>query len=149
MLDGLSFPTLAGVARQSTVDFADGTASNASMVDGGDNRHRGDLGRHPPGANARQPGDGESSDDQFTSWGPWVNGLLTSALQEASILPGLNVATLPVSINYRDAASTVTVGQYTQIIGSGNVTVASNSTADAEGRQSTPMARSSARPWRS
>ena len=78
-------------------------------------------------------GTDESSDDQFTSWGPWVNGLLTSALQEASILPGLNLATLPVSINYRDAASTVTVGQYTQIIGSGNVTLASNSTADAEG----------------
>ncbi|MGA2702306.1 MAG: hypothetical protein ABSH35_14570, partial [Isosphaeraceae bacterium] len=55
-------------------------------------------------------------------------------MQAASYLPGLNLATLPVSINYRNAASTVTVGQYTQIIGSGDVTVASTSTADAEGQ---------------
>ena len=41
---------------------------------------------------------------------------------------------LPVSINYRNAASTVTVGQYTQIIGAGDVTVMSTSTADAEGQ---------------
>jgi hypothetical protein len=35
VLDGLSFPTLDAVVRQSTVDFADGTTSSASLVEGG------------------------------------------------------------------------------------------------------------------
>ena len=76
----------------------------------------------------------QNSDDQFASWAPWVGGLASTAGQLASYLPGLNLATLPVSINYRNAASTVTVGQYTQIIGAGDVTVVSTSTADAEGQ---------------
>ena len=35
VLDGLSFPTLNGAVRSSTVDFLDGTASSDSMVEGG------------------------------------------------------------------------------------------------------------------
>ncbi len=35
VLDGLSFPTLDAVVRQSTIDFADGTTSSASLVEGG------------------------------------------------------------------------------------------------------------------
>ena len=137
VLDGLSFPTLNGAVRSSTVDFMDGddTASTTTMVEGGTidiNATSGDISLAQTVANQPTYPNG---DDQATSWGPWVvGGLFNTALQAASYLPGLNLATLPVSINYRNAASTVTVGQYTQIIGAGDVTVASTSTADAEGQ---------------
>ena len=74
-----------------------------------------------------------NSNDQAPSWGPYVGGLINSGLQETSLLPGFNLAMLPVSINYRNAGSTITVGQYASIIGSGDVTLNSTSTADAEG----------------
>jgi hypothetical protein len=138
VLDGLSFPTLNGAVRSSTVDFLDGTASSDSMVEGGAidiAATSGDIPEVQTLASEGTPGpNSPNSDDEATSWGPWVEGILNSALQAASYLPGLNLAMLPVSINYRNAASTVTVGQYTQITGAGDVTVMSTSTADAEGQ---------------
>lgn len=74
-----------------------------------------------------------NSNDQAPSWGPYVGGLINSGLQETSLLPGFNLAMLPVAINYRNAGSTITVGKYASIIGSGDVTLNSTSTADAEG----------------
>ena len=55
-------------------------------------------------------------------------------MQALSNVPILNMLTLPVSINYRNAASTITVGQNTQIVGSSDVTLSSQSTAEAEGQ---------------
>ena len=40
---------------------------------------------------------GENTDDEFGSWGQWVGGLLSSAMQVVGELPYLNLATLPVS----------------------------------------------------
>ena len=135
VLDGLSFPTIGDVVRQATVDFVDGTTSGAStMVEGGTIDIEATSGDQPLVQTLANGLTDETSTDQFASWGPWVNSALDSVLQASNLLPGLNVATLPVSINYRDAASTVTVGQYTQIVGSGDVTVAATSTADAEGQ---------------
>jgi len=135
VLDGLSFPMIGDAVRQATVDFADSTTSSAStMVEGGTIDIAATSGDTPLVQTLASGLTDQTSTDQFASWGPWVNGVLDSALQASSLVPGLNVATLPVSVNYRDAASTVTVGQYTQIIGTGNVTVAATSTADAEGQ---------------
>ena len=91
----------------------------------------------------------ETSTDQFASWGPWVNSALDSVLQASNLLPGLNVATLPVSINYRDAASTVTVGQYTQILAAATSRWRPRARPTPRGKRSTRGARSSARRWRS
>ncbi len=133
-LDGLSFPTLEATMRQSTVDFMDSTAGSPTVVDGGTIDIEANAGDIPLVSTLAGSGTDQSSDEQFASWGPWVGTLLSTALQATSLIPGLNLAVLPVSINYRNAASTVTAGEYTQITGSGNVTLASSSTADAEGQ---------------
>ena len=89
-----------------------------------------------------------SSNNDFSQWGQWVGGTMSNALQAASDLSFLNMLSLPVSINYRNAASTVTVGQYSRIIGSADVTVSSGSRTMPRA-SSTPPTRSSAGPWRS
>ena len=134
VLDGLSFPTLEATVRQSTVDFIDSTQGSPTVVKGGTIDIEANSGDIPLVQTLANNNIDQSSNDQFASWGTWVNGLLTTVLQEASLIPGFNLAVLPVSINYRNAASTVTAGAYTQITGSGDVTLASSSTADAEGQ---------------
>ena len=133
-LDGLSFPTLEATLRQSTVNFIDSTSSSPTIVSGGTIDIEANSGDIPLVSTLSNNLTDQSSDDQFASWGPWVNSFLSTALQAASLLPGLNLAVLPVSINYRNAASTVTAGEYTQIVGSGDVTLGSTSTADAQGQ---------------
>ena len=132
-LDGLAFPTLEATVRQSAVDFMDSTKSSPTIVNGGTIDIEANSGDIPLVQTLAAGLTGPSTSDQFASWGPWVNSLLTTVLQTASLIPGLNLAVLPLSINYRNAASTVTAGEYTQIIGSGDVTPGSTSTADAEG----------------
>src|SRR5581483_6392113 len=61
-------------------------------------------------------------------------GLLNTALQITNVLPGFNLAKLPVSVHYRNASTSVTVGQFDQIVGSGDVTITASSTADATGQ---------------
>ena len=79
MLDGLSFPTIGDVVRQATVDFVDGTASSAStMVEGGTIDIEATSGDQPLVQTLANGLTDETSTDQFTSWGPWVNGLINS-----------------------------------------------------------------------
>src|SRR5208337_4799472 len=133
-LDGLSFPTLTAAERSSSITLDDATSlANAAVIDGGGIDIESTAGDVPivSGLISHQ---GENTNNEFGSWGQWVGGLLNSAFTLVSDLPGLNLINLPVSVNYRTAASTVTVGQYAQIVGSGLVNVQSSSTADAEGQ---------------
>ncbi len=133
-LDGLSFPTLTAAARSSSITLDDATSlADAAVIDGGGVDIEATSGDVPIVSTLIAP-QGQNSNDQFGSWGQWVAGLLNSALTLVNDLPGLNLTNLPVSVNYRTAASTVTVGQYAQIQGSGQVNVQSSSTADAEGQ---------------
>jgi hypothetical protein len=136
VLDGLSFPMEGATLRQSAVDFMDSSSGSPTRVEGGTIDIEANSGDIPLVQTLANPNlDNPNSSDQAPSWGPWVSGLLDSALQLAGgALPVFNLATLPVSINYRNAGSTITVGQDTQIIGSGDVTLDSTSTADAEGQ---------------
>ncbi len=127
-LDGLSFPTIAGVVRSSAVTLDDGASvlgGNVSIT-----ATSGDV----PVVSTFISHQGENSNDEFASWGQWVGGFLNGALQVAGELPYLNLATLPVSINYRDASASVTVGNSAEIEGNGTVNIQSNATSDAEGQ---------------
>ena len=127
-LDGLSFPTIAGVVRSSAVTLDDGASvlgGNVSVT-----ATSGDV----PVVSTFVSHQGENTNNEFGSWGQWVGGFLNSALQVVGELPYLNLATLPVSINYRDASASVTVGNSAEIQGNGTVNIQSSATSDAEGQ---------------
>ena len=133
VIDGLSFPSLGLTTRQSTVDFVDGSESAWTTVEGGNidiEANSGDI----SAASAITSSTDTTSNDQFSQMPQWFGGFLNSGLQLASYLPGLNLLTIPLAVGYRNAASTVTVGKYTQIDASGNVTLNSTSTSDSEGQ---------------
>ncbi len=136
VLDGLSFPTLASVVRQSTVNFQNSTAAAPTLVEGGTidiEANSGDNSLVQQAVNGVSNKTGGSSDNP-SQWGQWVGGTLNTGLQLLSLVPGLNLLKLPLSINYRNAASTVQVGADVRIIGSSDVTLSSASTADAQGQ---------------
>ena len=133
VISGLSFPSLGFTVRQSTVEFEDGTAASHSTVQGGAIDIEANSGDISAQSEATSKTD-TSSDDQFTQLPQWFGAFLNTGLQLASYIPGLSLLTLPLAVDYRNAASTVTLGQYTQIDASGDVTLNSTSTADAEGQ---------------
>ena len=133
-LDGLAFPTITAAERSSSITLDAATsAATAAVIDGGGVDIEATSGDVPIVADLISH-QGENSNNEFGSWGQWVAGLLNGAFMLVNDLPVLNLIKLPVSINYRTAASTITVGQYAQIVGSGLVNVQSSSTADAEGQ---------------
>jgi hypothetical protein len=130
-LDGLSFPTINGVVRTSSVTFDD-ASSGKTTVTGGNITITATSGDVPVVATFLSH-QGENTNNEWGSWGQWVGGAISSVFQVAN-LPILKLASLPVSINYRSAGSTVTVGENASIVGSGTVNVQASSTADAEGQ---------------
>jgi len=131
-LDGLSFPTHDAAVRSSQVTIvASPDPATAPVIMGGAidvESTAGDV----PLVSTLLAGQG-ASDNAYASWGQWVSGLLNSAFQSLWHLPKLDALTLPLSVNYRNAATSVLVGQDAQITGSNNVTILANSTADAQG----------------
>ena len=131
-LDGLSFPTLDAVVRSSQVPIvASPDPATAPVIMGGAIDVESASGGVPL-VLTLLAGQG-ASDNAYASWGQWVSGLLNSAFQSLGHLPKLGNLTLPLSVNYRNAATSVLVGQNAQITGGNNVTILANSTADAQG----------------
>ena len=131
-LDGLTFPSEGAVFRSSAVTLADGSATSAAIVKGNNIDIEATSGDMP--VSTLLSNLGQNSSDAWLSWGSWVNGFLNTALQVVNLLPGLNLATAPVSINVRKASTTVTIGQYAQVDGDSGVNIQSTSTADATGQ---------------
>src|SRR5262249_25121942 len=119
-LDGLTFPSIGLTKRAANITFADGTGGgDAALVKGGAINITATSGDVP--VNSLLASKGKNSNNSYQSWGTWVNGLLSSAIQITNVLPLINLAKLPVSVNYRNASTSVTVGQFDQIVGSGDV----------------------------
>ena len=136
-LDGLSFPTLDAEQRSTAITLAGGTANSPAVVEGGTVDIESDTNDVPIVASVAANADNsftDHTDNEFASWGQWVGGAINSLGPLLSSLPALNLTTLPVSLNYRDAAATVTIGDDAQVIGSGTVFIDSSTVADAEGQ---------------
>ncbi len=143
-LDGLTFPTLSAAVRSAAVTFQDGSSSVYTLVQGGEVEIQavsGDMSLNDylaqqaksSGSGASSGGSGDVSDSSG-SWASWVPSALNAGLQVINMLPGMNLLTLPLSVSYKSAGDTVTVGQYTQIIGEQAVNIESTATADATGQ---------------
>ena len=125
-LDGLTFPTLQAMARTANITFADSTTSAKTLVLGGTieiEATAGDISLQ-----------NEVSNNNGPAAGPWLGGAINSALSAVNALPGINLLTLPAAISYKDSVDDVTIGQNTQIVGSGDVTVQADASADATGQ---------------